>query len=162
MQIHLLPAHASGQEQRILVQGPEFCIGRDGTCDLCVTNMSVSRRHAVLMTYESKPVVRDLGSRNGTFVNGKIVRDECELRHNDTLRVGPLEYRVQILSADSGPLEDRDRYSAARIGQLEAPVPSSGATLGEETESNRPLQPRESSVRNCHSSVSNCQSELYR
>jgi len=133
MQINLLTTHASGQVQPIPVRGPEFSIGRDGTCDLCVTNMSVSRRHAVLLTYEGKPVVRDLGSRNGTFVNGKMVRDECALHHNDMLRVGPLEYRVQILSS-------------AGSGQLKAPVPSSESTLGEENESNHRLQARMSAV----------------
>jgi len=145
MRINLLATHASGPQQPIPVHGPEFCIGRDGSCDLCVTNMSVSRRHALLMTYDGQPVVRDLGSRNGTFVNGKVVRDECALRHNDTLRVGPLEYRVQILSADSGPLEDRKREPASLTGQQEAAVPSSEATLGEEedTEFHRPQQAEE-------------------
>jgi pSer/pThr/pTyr-binding forkhead associated (FHA) protein len=125
MQINLLAAHALGQAQPIPVQGPEFCIGRDSTCDLCVTHMSVSRRHAVLMTYEGKLVVRDLESRNGTFVNSKMVRDECELHHNDRLRVGPLEYRVQIVSAESGPLDDRQGEAAAMRGKLETPFGNS-------------------------------------
>jgi pSer/pThr/pTyr-binding forkhead associated (FHA) protein len=146
MRINLLAAHASSPQQPIPVLGPEFCIGRDGSCDLCVTNMSVSRRHAVLLTYAGKPVVRDLGSRNGTFVNGKVVRDECELRHNDKLRVGPLEYRVQILSADSGPLEDRERKTAPLAAQLEAPASSNESTLGEETDLNPPLEAPELSV----------------
>jgi len=96
MPLSLLVVRGPIQEQVIPVPGLEFCIGRDPGCDLCVTNMMISRRHAVLVTRHGKVLVRDLGSRNGTYVNGTAVTDECELRHADRLQLGPVEYRVQL------------------------------------------------------------------
>src|SRR5882762_8716520 len=49
--------------------GPKTTIGRSQDCDLIVLASSVSREHAELTQVDSGWVVRDLGSRNGSFVN---------------------------------------------------------------------------------------------
>jgi hypothetical protein len=49
---------------------PRVVIGRDSSCDLVVTDPSVSRRHAEIALEAGQLVVRDLGSSNGTWVNG--------------------------------------------------------------------------------------------
>jgi predicted component of type VI protein secretion system len=96
MQTSLLVVRGPTQEQTLPIRGLEFCIGRDSSCDVCVTSMMISRRHAALVIFKGRILVRDLGSRNGTYVNGKAVVAECELGHDDRLRLGPLEYRVQL------------------------------------------------------------------
>jgi predicted component of type VI protein secretion system len=101
MQVNLLFAQGMNLEKVIPIQDSAFCIGRHSSCDLCVTHMAVSRRHAALVRQDGKVLVRDLGSRNGTFVNGELVLDERELRHDDILHLGPLEYLVQMVSVDS-------------------------------------------------------------
>ena len=54
--------------------GGPYVIGRDPVCDLVVGHPSVSRRHAALVPYHDRWMVRDLGSTNGTRVNGWRVK----------------------------------------------------------------------------------------
>ena len=44
-------------------------------------------------------IVRDLGSRNGTLVNGKALTAECRLKDRDLVQVGPLTFAVSISDA---------------------------------------------------------------
>jgi len=96
MQISLLVVRGPRQGQQIPIERSEFCIGRDSSCDWQTDYLIVSRRHAAIVVHGHKVVVRDLGSRNGTFVNGHVVAEECEIRHDDRLAVGPLEFRIQM------------------------------------------------------------------
>ncbi|HWP31879.1 MAG TPA: FHA domain-containing protein [Fimbriimonadales bacterium] len=61
-------------------------IGREG--ELCVTDSTVSRRHAEIRRENSRVFIKDIGSSNGTFVNGKKIEEETELRSGDTVQLG--------------------------------------------------------------------------
>lgn len=83
--------------------GDTLVIGRGEGCDVRLgTDLMVSQRHAKVVLERSGPVVIDLGSRNGTFVNGQRVsrsplgpRDQLTVgRHTFTLRGGMLRPRV--------------------------------------------------------------------
>ncbi len=63
-------------------------IGRDGTSDIPLADSTVSELHAVIESYGSSFAVRDLGSLNGTFVNGERLVSERRLRGGDELRLG--------------------------------------------------------------------------
>jgi len=64
-------------------------LGRAATNDVVVLlDATVSRLHAVIERYPTGFCVRDLGSANGTFVNGEPVRGETRLRTGDELRLG--------------------------------------------------------------------------
>lgn len=78
-----------------LVSG-RFLIGREEDCHLRPGNDLVSRHHCVFKTDDFTVRVRDLGSTNGTFVNGERLRGEVMLNTGDTVRVGTLEFEVQI------------------------------------------------------------------
>jgi Nif-specific regulatory protein len=68
--------------------GEEVAIGRDLACRIAIGDGSVSRRHSrVLPDADGRWVVSDLGSRNGTFVNGVPVTDRA-LRHGDQIGIG--------------------------------------------------------------------------
>ena len=69
--------------QTILVSKQPFTVGRHPDNDLSVDNPTVSRRHAELVLTEAGLSVRDLGSTNGTFVNGRRVRDVVRLQNGD-------------------------------------------------------------------------------
>ncbi|MCU0648828.1 MAG: FHA domain-containing protein, partial [Gemmatimonadaceae bacterium] len=73
--------------------GMPVVIGREAACDLPVADPEVSRRHAELSADADGLRVRDLGSRNGTFVNGVQVSD-ARLMAGDTLAVGGVELIV--------------------------------------------------------------------
>lgn len=70
----------------VLPEG-EFSIGRDAANQLWVEDSSLSRRHCVVKREGAKCSVRDVGSRNGTCVNGMPV-EEQQLEHWDQLSVG--------------------------------------------------------------------------
>jgi hypothetical protein len=73
----------------------ELVAGRQPDCELVVDEPSVSKRHAVLRWDEAaaRCTVEDLGSTNGTFINGSIrVRKETPLRDGDVVSFGEAHY----------------------------------------------------------------------
>ena len=77
-----------------LRQGKSFSIGRDPDNDLSISDNSVSRHHAVITPAIGGVRLQDLGSSNGTFVNGGRVTDAL-LTHGDSLRFGGIQFTVQ-------------------------------------------------------------------
>lgn len=63
-------------------------IGRNPVCDLVLADANVSRRHAEVRPVGMGYVVADLGSTNGTRVNGKVVEGEHPLHDGDVITVG--------------------------------------------------------------------------
>jgi uncharacterized RDD family membrane protein YckC len=74
--------------RRVAVGGGDFVIGRERDCDLPLGDGTVSRHHAAVGVDGERVTVRDLGSSNGTFVNGRRLRGEAELAAGDRLRFG--------------------------------------------------------------------------
>jgi pSer/pThr/pTyr-binding forkhead associated (FHA) protein len=66
----------------------ELTIGRSPDNSIIINDNSVSRRHATLIVSQSEFSVKDLGSANGTFVNGMRVAGVSRLQSNDILKVG--------------------------------------------------------------------------
>jgi predicted component of type VI protein secretion system len=75
---------------------PKCLIGRNQDCHLRVNSEAVSRRHCVLYVREGRLYVRDLKSRNRTFVNRRQVREDCELKSGDEVAIGPLRFEIHI------------------------------------------------------------------
>ncbi|MBU0602949.1 MAG: FHA domain-containing protein [Gammaproteobacteria bacterium] len=73
----------------------EVVIGRDGAADLQVDSPQVSRRHARLLRSGGGWLVEDLGSANGTFVNGQRVTRATALRDTDVLSLGSVAIDFQ-------------------------------------------------------------------
>ncbi|MDE3156792.1 MAG: SpoIIE family protein phosphatase [Acidobacteriota bacterium] len=95
------------------LESATFTIGRRGSHHLSLTGSDTSRDHAEIAREDGRCVLRDLGSRYGTFVNGEQIQ-ERELRHGDHLRFGiggGLE--VVFLTEDGGPSIQQSAASAA-------------------------------------------------
>ena len=73
--------------------GAAIELGRSARCQLVFADDSVSRHHAVLHVRDGAWFVRDQGSLNGTWVNGRRVM-EAEVRPGDELRLGELAMRL--------------------------------------------------------------------
>jgi Domain of unknown function (DUF1707)/FHA domain len=75
--------------------GVRFTIGRTRDCDLCLTDLSVSRMHALLVRREDGWVLSDLGSHNGTRLNGWLVREAVRVRGGDRVEFGSMAFIIQ-------------------------------------------------------------------
>jgi predicted component of type VI protein secretion system len=84
------------QGRSIPINRSPFLIGRDPVCQLRPGSSLVSGRHCALTAHGGKTFVQDLGSTNGTFVNGERVQAKHELRQGDVLLIGPLEFEVRM------------------------------------------------------------------
>lgn len=94
-------------------------IGRDADCDLVLDEPEISRKHAVIEATPGGLVLRDLGSVNGTFVNGAWVR-EAQLKIGDQIGF------------------DRDRFL------IEAWTPAGAANPGNRVPETPPPEPESS------------------
>ncbi|MBI1291313.1 FHA domain-containing protein [bacterium] len=116
------------QGQRIALDRP-ILLGRDPRSRVQFDDERISRHHALIDLMDQKPVLRDLGSKNGTFVNGSEIRDFHTLRPNDRIRIGKTLLAVASLS--SIPREPR------------APEESSGTGIDTlDLESDEPISER--------------------
>jgi anti-anti-sigma factor len=91
------------------LSGARLVIGRDQSCHLRLGSATVSKLHAAVERRGASLFVRDLGSTNGTVVNGRLVRDyEVEVKDADRIQVGPIVITVCISpeKPQSGTVED--------------------------------------------------------
>lgn len=91
------------QRSRVVrVDKPAFTIGRRSDCDLSVTGTHVSRDHAEITRIGDRFVIRDRGSRFGTFVNAEPVAEQV-LRHGDRIRLGDLDEAEAVFLVGEAP-----------------------------------------------------------
>jgi hypothetical protein len=86
--------------------GDQFTIGRDASCDLAISDMTVSRMHAQLERTPDGWLISDLESTNGTRVNGWRVRGKVPVHEGDLVSFGHLEviFSAAVLFAGGRPL----------------------------------------------------------
>jgi pSer/pThr/pTyr-binding forkhead associated (FHA) protein len=90
---------------KALVFGPgEYLLGRGPECQIRFNSDWVSRQHCQLRVGPASILLRDLGSRNGTLVNGRLVGLEQALVQGDQLQIGPVVFEVQLDMPD-GPVD---------------------------------------------------------
>lgn len=95
MNANLVLFKKSGEPKTFELPSSVTVIGRRQDCDLCVPLMVISRRHCELNQDQDQLKLRDLGSRNGTFVNGRRV-EETQLNPGDEIQIGPVKFGIQI------------------------------------------------------------------
>ena len=103
MNVKLLVVHGRPKGKALRFPHGEFVFGRGHECHIQPNSEWVSRQHCLLRVTENAVHLRDLGSTNGTLVNGRLVVHEQPLYHGDLLQVGPLVFEVVVED------ESRDR-----------------------------------------------------
>jgi signal transduction histidine kinase len=83
----LLVVQGADQGTRFVLDVPQLVLGRSATCDLRINDHEASRRHARIHEYEGRWYVSDLGSSNGTYINGRGIKQQ-QLKVGDQLQVG--------------------------------------------------------------------------
>jgi len=84
----LVRTDAQNAGQVLKLEGSQFGLGRHPDNKACIDDDGISRFHARISIDGSKYWVEDLGSSNGTYINGRRVTS-CELNNGDTLNLGP-------------------------------------------------------------------------
>lgn len=95
MDINLILFKKDGTHKSFSLPSNITVIGRRHDCDLRVPLKDVSRRHCQLNCNKDTLKIHDLGSRNGTYLNGKRI-DEATVKPGDYLKIGPLTFLFQI------------------------------------------------------------------
>lgn len=92
--------------QVISLNRPKFLIGREQDCQLRPNSDMVSRHHCVFSVDDYSVRLRDLGSTNGTLVNGERIRRDVVLVAGDKIIIGNLEFQLVIRAGVTVPESD--------------------------------------------------------
>jgi pSer/pThr/pTyr-binding forkhead associated (FHA) protein len=102
MEVKLVVIGGKNQGREIPVTETEFIIGRGEDCHLRPASDRVSRRHCAIRREEGRVTIVDFKSTNHTYVNNEQVTTERELKNGDRLKVGVLEFEVQLVVSVGG------------------------------------------------------------
>lgn len=90
----------------------EIIIGRTSACDISISNQQVSRKHARVFLSDQGVSLEDLGSKNGTFHNGKPVTDIVNLEEGDVVQIALAQEFVFFGQDATVPLSPDDFESS--------------------------------------------------
>lgn len=105
------------QGKAIPLTSKKFLVGREQDCQLRPNSELVSRHHCVFSIDDFAVRLRDLGSTNGTFVNGKAIRGEVVLKPGDHVTIGRLEVELAVMTGSTA----RAKAAAAELPAVAAP-----------------------------------------
>ena len=90
----LITTSSTGEKTEYELTNETTTIGRKPSNDIPIDNLSVSGRHAQVITILEDSFLEDLGSTNGTYVNGKLVKKHA-LEHGDSITLGKFDITYQ-------------------------------------------------------------------
>src|SRR5262245_63693311 len=102
MDVELVIERGSTKRQTIRLRAAESVVGRLKGSDLRIPSAQVSRRHCRLYQQDDFLMVEDLGSANGTYLNGERVDEAQIVRPGDHLEVGPVTFLVKYQLTQAG------------------------------------------------------------
>jgi DNA-binding SARP family transcriptional activator len=117
---------------RALPTTGSILVGRDTGADVPLADASVSRTHAAVLRWESGWTLLDLGSRDGTTLDGRPVTDGTPLRPGDVVRCGDVVLLVADGRSDGVPEDAREAGGAADLRDASALEEPIVVQLGEE------------------------------
>ena len=109
-----------GSLTRPLPASGTLTIGRSSSCDVRIDHASVSRKHAEVVRLAEGYLLRDLSSRNGTFINGQRVEEHL-LQDGDLLAFGDVQFHFQAPKRPEAP--DFEEAEHLSVSQLLSPEP---------------------------------------
>ncbi len=140
-QTYFLQPQSGGE--RIDLVG-EVLVGRKEDCDLVLTEGHPSRHHARFTITSDSAVLTDLGSANGTFVNGEKVDADRVLAHGDEVAFDSVKFRF-VCEGEDEP-EATDATVIRSVEELERTVIRPAAELKESLEQSAPAAAAESAA----------------
>ena len=125
-----------GRTQDVPLKHDRQIVGRHTDCQIRVPIAAVSRHHCEIAVYDSSVTVKDLGSSNGTHVNGRRIDEETPLSAGDVLLIGTLLFVVRL----NGQPAKVDAQAAEAKGRAQSDV-IAGPKSGTVTPSSAPSSP---------------------
>ncbi len=95
MAFQLVVVQGRSASQTLKIGASVMTVGRQQDCQLRIASSQVSRKHCQIFEKKGLLLVKDLGSSNGTLVNGKKIADQRVLEPGDELTVGSVKFRVE-------------------------------------------------------------------
>jgi pSer/pThr/pTyr-binding forkhead associated (FHA) protein len=129
MKFSLVVARGAKEGAAIPITKSEFIVGRDANCHLRPTSQTISKRHSAFLVRDGRFFVMDLQSTNGTFVNDEQLHGERELKAGDSVKIGPLEFKVRFEAEKPAQV---GRETRAPIASPTAATKTGSETLGED------------------------------
>ncbi|MBM4379908.1 MAG: FHA domain-containing protein, partial [Deltaproteobacteria bacterium] len=110
---------AAGQEagKEFVFDQASVTIGRNSDCDVVLYDSGISRKHARIFISGGVLSVEDLGSSNGTLVNGERVQGSLDLQDGDILTLGPVVF--QFYAMEQPPAEGEEGGASTRIVSMD-------------------------------------------
>ena len=113
-----LTLESGGERREIKVTG-QLTVGRSQTAGVYLDDKTLSREHTQFFVQSGRLFVKDLESKNGTYLNGALIKGDQPLKHGDRVKVGTATFTVLLEAGDAMP---------AVSAPLAAPAPSRPAT----------------------------------
>jgi DNA-binding response OmpR family regulator len=90
----------------------ELLIGRGEDCDIVIPDRQVSRFHLKLIPHIDKPLeIKDLGSKNGSFLNGKKINESVYIKDGDQIKIALVQNFIFVSSDSTVPLGNAKKAS---------------------------------------------------
>jgi pSer/pThr/pTyr-binding forkhead associated (FHA) protein len=126
------------------LEGEQLTIGRDSTNGVAINDSEVSRKHSRLMFQGGKYVIDDLGSTNGTFVNGQRLVGPVVLKAGDVVSLGEqIVLMFDAINVDAGAtvMSRKSAVPSAPPVQSYAPPPQQAYSAPQATGQKRNMMP---------------------
>ena len=103
---YLTAINGSSFGKRYELDRPRMIMGRHPECELTLDSGSVSRQHACINVQGKDLLLEDLKSRNGTFLNGRLITEPTRMSDGDLIRICDLEFSFHAVEEDSSALAE--------------------------------------------------------
>jgi pSer/pThr/pTyr-binding forkhead associated (FHA) protein len=138
MQVKMVVVQGRPAGKSLMFPHGEFYFGRGTECHVRPNSDWVSRQHCLLRVTSEGAFIKDLGSRNGTLVNGVLLARERRLQQGDLIQIGPLVFEVKLRRG----LEDESSAKSFPPTPLQGPAGSGGNnTKGDSDSSDHGTRP---------------------
>ena len=114
----LITTSSSGEQKEYPLTAETMTIGRKPSNDIPIDNLSINGKHAQVITILEDSFLEDLGSTNGTYVNGKLVKKHA-LEDGDIITLG--KYQITYKSGSSGAQQDFEQTMIIRPDEAGMP-----------------------------------------
>ncbi len=107
--VNLVVIRPDGREEEYEYFAESISVGRDETCQVRLLDSMVSRVHCIITLDGKRYIVKDLDSRNGTWVNGRKISGRKHVREGDVIQIGPFRLMIRTETQDSTVIGERAR-----------------------------------------------------